>query len=162
PAWTASRPSTSSPASHPPAHERGEPQPAVTNAPPAAAVQTASTPSAPDAPPAPPSVSNGERDERGESRYLIVDGESMSGSWDSRDEPLLARWRSRYGSQFAWFRRDGRDYIVTDEASLAQFREAMRPQEEVNAQQATVNLKQADVNRHQDKVNRRQAEVNDA
>jgi beta-lactamase regulating signal transducer with metallopeptidase domain len=103
-----------------------------------------------------------ERDNAREGRYLIVDGNSMSGSWDSRDEPRLAKWRSRYGGQFAWFRREGRDYIVTDQTVLDQLRDAMSPQKEVNAKQATVNLMQADVNRHQDKVNHLQAEVNDA
>ena len=161
--WTVSRPSRPSPpSSNPAAHDRGESQPTITEAPPAAAVNSASTPAAPEAPPEEPSVSNGEHDGQGESHYLIVDGESMSGSWNSRDEPRLAQWRSRYGNRFAWFRRNGHDYIVTDETLLAQFREAMGPQKEVNAKQAAVNLKQADVNRHQDKVNRRQAEVNDA
>jgi hypothetical protein len=93
-------------------------------------------------------------------RYLIVSGDSSSGSWDSRDEPRFAEWRSKYGAHFAWFRQDGRDYIVTDSRTLAQFEEAMAPQREVNRQQAEVNRHQAGVNLLQQGVNSHQAEVN--
>lgn len=96
------------------------------------------------------------------SRYLIVSGDSSSGSWDSRDEPRFSEWRSKYGAHFAWFRQDGRDYIVTDSRTLAQLDDAMAPQREVNRQQAEVNRHQAEVNRLQDGVNGHQADVNRA
>ncbi len=86
-------------------------------------------------------------------RYLIVSGDSMSGSWDSRDEPHLKEWRPKYGSRFAWFRQDGRDYIISDDRTLEALQAAMAPQREVNG-------RQAEVNRHQDLVNRQQQEVN--
>jgi len=95
-------------------------------------------------------------------RYLIVSGDSSSGSWDSRDEARLREWRSKYGSHFAWFRQDGRDYIVTDSRILDQFEDAMVPQREVNRQQAEVNRHQSEVNRLQDGVNGHQADVNRA
>ena len=164
PTRTAPRPSPAAPTSHRTAHDLGEVQPAATEAPDAAPTSAASTSPAPVAEPAatPSSASDGEHDGERETRYLIVDGESMSGSWDTRDEPRLRSWRSRYGGHFAWFHRDSRDYIVTDVAVLGQLRDAMGPQKEVNAKQAEVNLKQADVNRNQDKVNRLQAGVNEA
>jgi hypothetical protein len=109
----------------------------------------------------------GARDGSKVTRYLIVSGDSMSGSWDSRDERRFKDWRAKYGSHYAWFRQDGRDYIVTDSATLAQFEDAMGPQREVNRRQGVVNGHQADVNRmqgevngHQGDVNRAQAEVN--
>lgn len=95
-------------------------------------------------------------------RYLIVSGDSSSGSWDSRDEGRLLQWRSKYGSHFAWFRQDGRDYIVSDERALAEFQRAMAPQLEVNRHQDEVNRHQAEVNRLQETVNSHQAEVNRA
>jgi hypothetical protein len=142
----------------------GERRPVATETPAPAPTHAATASPAPAAETASPqsSASAGEPDREREIRYLIVDGESMSGSWDTRDEPLFAKWRSRYGDHFAWFRRDGHDYIVTDETVLWQIRDAMGPQKEVNAKQATVNLMQADVNRHQDKINQLQAEVNGA
>lgn len=72
-------------------------------------------------------------------RYLIVSGNDMSGSWDSRDESRFEKWRSKYGSHYAWFRQDGRDYIVTDSRIMAQFEDAIAPQREVNRPQSEVN-----------------------
>jgi hypothetical protein len=95
-------------------------------------------------------------------RYLIVSGDDKSGSWDSRDESRFEKWRSEYGSHYAWFRQDGRDYIVTDGRIMAQFEDAMAPQREVNSRQTEVNRHQADVNRLQDGVNSHQADVNRA
>jgi hypothetical protein len=95
-------------------------------------------------------------------RYLIVSGDSSSGSWDSGDDLSLNESRAKYGSHFAWFRQDGRDYIVTDSLILAQFEAAMAPQREVNRHQADVNGHQAEVNRLQNTVNAHQEQVNRA
>src|SRR5690242_8724049 len=95
-------------------------------------------------------------------RYLIVSGDSSSGSWDSSDQPRLDHWRSQYGSHFAWFRLDGNDYIVTDQSTLDQIDDAMAPQRSVNHQQGTVNQHQGEVNRMQAEVNAHQREVNRA
>jgi hypothetical protein len=114
-----------------------------------------------------PQASHLPRDTARVTRYLIVSGDSSSGSWDSRDEPRIEEWRSRYGSHFAWFRQDGRDYIVNDDRRLAELQHAMAPQLEVNRRQEEVNRHQEDVNRlqegvnsHQEGVNRAQAEGN--
>jgi hypothetical protein len=95
-------------------------------------------------------------------RYLIVSRDSMSGSWDSRDERHFKEWRSKYGSHYAWFRLDGRDYIANDDHTLAEIDRAMAPQIEVNRRQGEVNGRQADVNRLQEGVNSHQADVNRA
>jgi hypothetical protein len=93
-------------------------------------------------------------------RYLIVSGDSSSGSWDSRDDARLKEWRTKYGSHFAWFRQDGRDYIIDDHRTLDEFEEAMGPQREVNRHQDDVNRHQDLVNGQQGKVNRQQDGVN--
>lgn len=93
-------------------------------------------------------------------RYLIVSGDSSSGSYSSRDRLPLDEWRSKYGSEFAWFRRDGKDYLVTDVQVLDDLHRAMAPQREVNRLQAEVNRQQGEVNRLQEGVNRLQGEVN--
>jgi hypothetical protein len=95
-------------------------------------------------------------------RYLIVSGDSMTGSWDSRDDGRLEKWRAQYGSEFAWFRQDGRDFIITDAHVLAELQSALAPQREVNRQQDEVNRHQEEVNRQQERVNGHQAEVNTA
>jgi hypothetical protein len=121
--------------------------------------QSPATPLSPQAPQAPGPHAQGTARV---TRYLIVSGDDTSGSWDSHDEPRFQAWRSKYGSHYAWFRQDGRDYIVTDSRILAQFEDAMAPQREVNSRQAEVNRHQGEVNRLQDGVNSHQAEVNRA
>src|SRR5438105_1042418 len=36
--------------------------------------------------------------------YVIVNGDTLSGSWDSTDSPNAQELRARYGEHFAWFR----------------------------------------------------------
>jgi hypothetical protein len=101
------------------------------------------------------------RDSARVTQYMIVSGESLSGSWDS-PEPFFKGWRSKYGSHYAWFRQDGREYIVNDDRTMAQLEEAMAPQREVNRHQEDVNRHQEVVNGQQEKVNRHQEDVNRA
>jgi hypothetical protein len=100
-------------------------------------------------------------------RYLIVSGDSISGSWDSRDEHLIKQLRSQYGNHFVWFRQTGHDYVGSGDSLLADIQAAMAPQREVNRRQSDVNRhqnevnsRQKDVNVHQSDVNRDQADVN--
>jgi beta-lactamase regulating signal transducer with metallopeptidase domain len=92
-------------------------------------------------------------------RYVIVHGNSTSGSWDS-DNPDLERLREQFGENFAWFRHDGHEYVVTDAAVMAELEKAMEPQKNVSRMQARVNGEQARVNGLQSKVNAHQAGVN--
>jgi hypothetical protein len=93
-------------------------------------------------------------------RYLIVSGNSMSGSWDSSDSLNQAELREKYGARFAWFLSGGHDYVVTDAGVLEELRQAIAPQDEVNRLQSEVNKQQDLVNQHQEKVNGAQNEVN--
>lgn len=128
--------------------------------------QAPAAPSAPSAPPEPPLPPQVPRSPvRGKSRvtrYLIVSGDSWSGSWEGRDEWRYKKWRAQYGSDYAWFRQDGHDYIVNDEHTMAEFQNAMAPQREVNRQQEEVNRHQEEVNRQQEQVNSHQEDVNRA
>lgn len=95
--------------------------------------------------------------EPGISRYLIVHGNSMSGSWnESRAEDL----RARFGDRFAWFRTGGNEYIVTASSVMDEFDRAMEPQKKVNRMQAGVNREQGRVNEMQARVNEHQHDVN--
>src|SRR5580704_10143582 len=93
-------------------------------------------------------------------RYLIVSGDSMSGSWDSRDEHLIQQLRSQYGNHFVWFRQAGHDYAGSGDVLLADIQAAMVPQREVNRQQSDVNRRQNEVNKLQKDVNVHQSDVN--
>jgi predicted HicB family RNase H-like nuclease len=95
--------------------------------------------------------------------YVIVNGDSMSGSWDSNDGidgGGLDALRARFGRHFAWFRQGGHEYVVTDAAVLAELDKAMEPQKNVNRMQAEVNRQQSRVNGLQARVNAHQADVN--
>ena len=61
-------------------------------------------------------------------RYLIVSGDESSGSWDSRDEGRFKELRASYGSHFAWLQRDGHEYVISGDATLADLQRAMAPQ----------------------------------
>lgn len=95
-------------------------------------------------------------------RYVIVQGDSTNGSWDDSDTPSTAQLRSQFGDRFAWFRKDGRDYVVTASAVLDELDRAMEPQKNVNRMQARVNRAQAHVNELQAGVNAHQQDVNAA
>jgi len=104
----------------------------------------------------------GSRNQLRNNRYLIVTGNSMSGSFSSDDRLPLEKWKSKYGPNFVWFRQDGTDYLVTDASVLSELNDAMAPQREVNRMQSEVNQQQSEVNRHQGTVNEHQGRVNKA
>ena len=93
-------------------------------------------------------------------RYLIMHGDSMSGSWDESDSPSSEELRARFGDRFAWFRKDGQDYIVTDLSVMDDLDRANEPQKDVNRKQAGVNREQQRVNAMQGGVNAHQHDVN--
>jgi hypothetical protein len=146
--------------------------PAAPSAPtaPAPPVALPVAPQAPVEPPAPSAVTGfssvqvsteqGSPSQRTIRRYLIVSGDSMSGSWDSSHGMNQAELREKYGPRFAWFLSGGHEYVVTDAGVLEELRQAMAPQDEVNRLQDEVNKQQDVVNQHQEKVNAAQNEVN--
>ena len=80
---------------------------------------------APPAPPAPPAVQVRMHGNGGESYALVgngSDGYLMSGSSD--DMPQIEALRRSMKGDFLWFRRDGKAYVVTDPATLAQVRKS--------------------------------------
>ena len=93
-------------------------------------------------------------------RYIVVDSDSMSGSWDTNDTNVEGV-REKFGRHFAWFRANGNEYVITDPGVLEEFRKANAPQEEVNKMQADVNAHQSVVNDMQSEVNAMQRNVND-
>jgi beta-lactamase regulating signal transducer with metallopeptidase domain len=138
---------------------------------PLAYVVAAARPQQPPTPPqapAAPQAAAAPRSSGAIRRYLIVRGDnSSSGSWDSTDPADREDLRARFGRHFAWFRKDGNEYAITDSGVLTELDKAMEPQdrvnrmqEEVNGQQARVNAMQGDLNGLQNEVNSLQHEVN--
>lgn len=93
-------------------------------------------------------------------RYIMVLGNTQSGSWDSSDSVRPETLRARYGTRFLWFRQGGADRVITDAGVMAELEQALEPQKKVNAQQDQVNRLQSAVNAQQDKVNTQQNGVN--
>ncbi|HEX7139748.1 MAG TPA: hypothetical protein VF219_17990 [Vicinamibacterales bacterium] len=93
-------------------------------------------------------------------RYMIVHGNLMSGSWDQDDSSSSEGLREQFGDRFAWFRKDGHEYVVTDSAVMNELDRAMEPQKNVNRMQAGVNREQKRVNEMQGSVNAHQHDVN--
>ncbi|MGC4049409.1 MAG: M56 family metallopeptidase [Paludibaculum sp.] len=93
-------------------------------------------------------------------RYIIVMGNTESGSWDSRDANSPDGLRARFGDRFAWFRQGGSEYVITDDGVLRDIEKAMEPQKKVNEQQEQVNRLQSKVNELQERVNAQQNDVN--
>jgi hypothetical protein len=92
---------------------------------------------------------------------MIFDNDSnSSGSWDSNDPVDDAKLRAKFGRRFAWFRRGGNEYVITDASVLEEFRQANEPQREVNRMQSSVNAEQSRVNSLQSGVNAQQSVVN--
>ena len=145
-------------AAHPQATPPAPPAPPMAPAPPAP--QSPVSPATPDAPapPVPPSA-----EARTIRRYMIVSGNSTATRWDSNDasdrfdQDAL---RARFGQNFAWFRKGGNEYVVTDAGILAELQRANEPQNQVNRRQSDVNAHQDVVNSMQAKVNALQHEVN--
>jgi len=92
--------------------------------------------------------------------YIIVHGESTTGSWDDGDSPSSEGLRERFGDRCAWFRKAGSEYVVTDSAVMDELDRAMEPQKNVNRMQAGVNREQQRVNEMQRDVNAHQHDVN--
>jgi len=93
-------------------------------------------------------------------RYLIVHGDSTTGSWDDSDSSSREGLRQRFGDRFAWFRKDGHEYVITASAVLDELDRALEPQKNVNRMQAGVNREQRRVNEMQAGVNALQHDVN--
>jgi hypothetical protein len=77
-------------------------------------------------------------------RYMIVHGDSMSGSWEQDDTSSNEGLRARFGDRVAWFRKDGHEYVVTDSAVMNELDVAMEPQKNVNRMQSGVNQRNRD------------------
>lgn len=129
-------------------------RPASTAAPEASAQASASTQ-------ATPAQAASPRDTRTIRRYMISIGDSTTtGSWNSNDDLDREDLRAKFGRDFAWFRQGGNEYVVTDSGVLAELKDAMGPQNQVNRLQGEVNAHQAVVNGMQGQVNAQQSVVN--
>jgi beta-lactamase regulating signal transducer with metallopeptidase domain len=127
--------------------------PSIPPAPPAPPVSGLSSPPAPPAPapsPTPPyrhsysySYSNSYPTDRGDS-YAIISGKTktMSGSFSHLDFAKLEALRNKINSDFIWFERDGKSYVVTDPESVKRATEAFAAQADLGRRQGELGERQ--------------------
>jgi len=74
--------------------------------------------------------------------------------WKGEYNDRLARDRKRLGlhGDYLWFERDGKGYVVTDPALLAQGRSLFKGDEALERAQAELDLKMAEVQKRMDKI----------
>jgi beta-lactamase regulating signal transducer with metallopeptidase domain/predicted nucleic acid-binding Zn-ribbon protein len=121
--------------------------PAAPPAPPASAALPAppappalAAPAAPPAPPAPRiGIDSGihiVQPGRSLESYAIVrggDAPMRVAAFDTRDIRDVQRVKERFKSDFVWFRKDGKSYVVKDPALVARVRDAWAPAEKLSA-----------------------------
>jgi predicted nucleic acid-binding Zn-ribbon protein len=79
--------------------------------------------------------------------YVHPDGASMDGTdWDRR---RAISHRAKYGDRYLWFRRDGKEYVVTDRVLLGEVDVAIEPQRELGRRQAELGEAQAKLGEQQ-------------
>jgi beta-lactamase regulating signal transducer with metallopeptidase domain len=95
--------------------------------------------------------------ERGRVDYALVLGDStmMSGAISSQ---RLAALRGS-SPRLLWFRADGREYVVRDEAAIARAVEITRPIREIGAAQGEVGSRQGAIGAQQGEVGARQGSI---
>lgn len=107
-------------------------------------------------PPEPPSGSHGfaysySNDDR--DSFAIVHGKDSTVSMSGHSGKDLAKARQKVQGDFIWFERDGKSYVITDPAILAQSEAMFKDNPELKRQQARLQAKQ-------DELNKRMADLN--
>lgn len=97
--------------------------------------------------------------DKGRLEYVLVNrdrhGVTMSGSWEDAQ-----RIKQQYGGErVLWFRRDGKSYLVKDQAVIDEAEQINRPVAEIGAKQGEVGAKQGAIGAKQGAVGARQGEV---
>lgn len=91
--------------------------------------------------------------------FVTVWGDSSTMSGSSKDLAHAKALREKIKGDFIWFRRDGKSYIVRDEATVKQAKEFFATQEELGGRQAQLGKKQSELGAKQAALGKKQAEV---
>ncbi|HKO12207.1 MAG TPA: hypothetical protein VJV22_09570, partial [Acidobacteriaceae bacterium] len=101
----------------------------------------------------------------GEDAYAIVTGPSstmtFSGVWDPDQRAQIDKARSMANGPFLWFRHEGKEYIVTDPATVAHLQQMYQPMQELGRQQAVLGRQQRELGMQQRGLARQQREAGD-
>lgn len=94
-------------------------------------------------------------------RYVIIhaDSSSVTMSGDEEDLQHARALRGKIKSDFIWFARDEKSYVITDPAFLGRVQALFAPQEELGKQQDALGRQQDELGRQQDELGRQQDEL---
>jgi hypothetical protein len=94
-------------------------------------------------------------------RYVIIhaNSNSVTMSGDEEDLQHARSLRETITSDFIWFERDEKSYVITDPAFLGRVQALLAPQEELGKQQDALGRQQDELGRQQDELGRQQDEL---
>jgi beta-lactamase regulating signal transducer with metallopeptidase domain len=144
----------------------------VLSTPPVPAFLPSARPPAPLAPPEPQpqnswatTVVNDENgtyviDDHDDESYVITSGaNSVTMSGSSEDAHHAQALRRKFGRDLIWFERDGKEYVITDEATVARAKQLFAPVEALGQKQAELGEQQAALGEQQGALGEKQSEV---
>ena len=94
-------------------------------------------------------------------RYVIIhaNSDSVTMSGDEEDLQHARSLRKTITSDFIWFERDEKSYVITDPAFLGRVQGLLAPQEELGKQQDALGRQQDELGRQQDELGRQQDQL---
>ena len=117
-------------------------------------------PPAPPKPPKPPAKEVSYRwsvDDDGESWILFTGKDQVTMSGSSDDYKRVKKLYKESDGEMLWFRRDGKEYVIRDAATLKSVKELWKPVTELGKQQAKLGAEQARLGAQQAELGGQQA-----
>lgn len=91
--------------------------------------------------------------------YVIVSGDGMTMSGSSEDAASARSLRKRFASDYLWFLREGKSYVITDPATVRRAKDLFRDEEELGRRQAELGEQQEKLGAEQEKLGELQSRV---
>jgi hypothetical protein len=120
-----------------------------------------SAPEVPRAPKRPPSrVSSSWNDEDGQGFVIVTGhGDSLTMSGTQQDGMRVQELREKIPGDFIWFRREGKSYIIRDQASVDRAKRFWAPQEELGRKQEELGKQQEALGKQQEELGAKMEQV---
>ncbi len=100
-----------------------------------------------------------EEEDNNQQGFVILSGDSTTISGSSDDLDHAKKLRSKIKGDFIWFRREGKSYVIRDEATVKKAKALFAPQEALGKKQAEVGKQQEALGAQQEKLGTKQEEV---
>jgi beta-lactamase regulating signal transducer with metallopeptidase domain len=94
--------------------------------------------------------------------YVTGSGERsvhFSGDWEHGSKEKIEKARQVAHGDFLWFERDGKDYVIDDQAALGQLKPMQDKMEDLGKQQEALGKQQEELGRQQEELGRKQEQA---